>query len=69
MHQFSASSILEIWLLVLSFIVFGMNPTLCMHFTYINTSSYQSLNEKDSNYKLKTHISLSTLIQLRDSYF
>ena len=48
MHQFfSASSILEIWLLVLSFILFGMNLTLCctLHSTYINTSSYQSFTE------------------------
>ena len=73
MHQFfSASSVLEIWLLVLSFILFGMNLTLCctLH-TYINTSSYQSfteLNEKDTNYELRTHISLSTLIPLRDSH-
>ena len=48
MHQFfSTSSILEIWLLILSFILFGMNPTLCctLHSTYINTSSYQSFTE------------------------
>ena len=45
-----------------------MNPTL--HALYINTSSYQSFTElnEDSNYQLRTHISLSTLIQLRGSH-
>ena len=48
------------------------NTLHALYFLYINTSSYQSFTElsrKDSSYMLRTHISLSTLIQLRGSYF